>query len=119
MGEFGRLLKRRGEGYWKLKEKAERNFQKFWNPARNCCFDVIDAPGAGADPALRPNQVFAVSLPVSPLTSRQRKSVVDTLGRELLTSFGLRSLGASEPGYVGGCPGGPRARASASHQRTL
>jgi predicted glycogen debranching enzyme len=119
MGEFARLLKRPGDGYWKLKEKAERNFQKFWNPARNCCFDVIDAPGAGADSALRPNQVFAVSLPVSPLTSRQRKSVVDTLGRELLTSFGLRSLGRNEPGYVGRYTGGPRERDSAYHQGTV
>jgi predicted glycogen debranching enzyme len=118
-GEFARLLKRPGEGYWKLKEKAERNFQKFWNPARNCCFYVIDAPGAGADPALRPNQVFAVSLPVSPLTTRQRKSVVDTLGRELLTSFGLRSLGRSEPGYAGRYSGGPRERDSAYHQGTV
>jgi predicted glycogen debranching enzyme len=119
MGDFARLLNRPGEGYRKLKDKAERSFQKFWNPARNCCFDVIDAPGAGADPALRPNQVFAVSLPVSPLTSRQRKSVVDTLGRELLTTFGLRSLGRSEPGFVGRFTGGPRERDSAYHQGTV
>ena len=118
MAKFARLLVRPGEGYIKLKEKAEKNFQKFWNPGRNCCFDVIDVPG-GADAALRPNQVFAVSLPVSPLTREQSKGVVDTLGRELLTSFGLRSLGPSEPGYMGRYAGGPRERDSAYHQGTV
>jgi len=119
MAEFCRRLARPGEGYLKLKQKAEKNFQKFWNPARNCCFDVIDVPGGGADASLRPNQVFAVSLPVSPLTPEQTKSVVDTLGRELLTSFGIRSLGPSEPGYVGRYAGGPRERDSAYHQGTV
>jgi predicted glycogen debranching enzyme len=119
MGEFARRLARPAEGYLKLKQKAEKNFQKFWNPERNCCFDVIDVPGGGADPALRPNQVFAVSLPVSPLTREQSKGVVDTLGREMLTSFGLRSLGPSEPGYVGRYAGGPRERDSAYHQGTV
>jgi glycogen debranching enzyme len=60
-----------------------------------------------------------VSLPVSPLTPEQTKGVVDTLGRELLTSFGLRSLGPSEPGYVGRYSGGPRERDSAYHQGTV
>jgi predicted glycogen debranching enzyme len=119
MGEFARRLARPRDGYLKLKEKAEKNFQKFWNPLRNCCFDVIDAPGIGVDAALRPNQVFAVSLPVSPLTENQQKGVVDTLGRELLTSFGLRSLGPSEHGYAGRYAGGPRERDSAYHQGTV
>jgi glycogen debranching enzyme len=44
---------------------------------------------------------------------------VDTLGRELLTSFGLRSLGPSEPGYLGRYSGGPRERDSAYHQGTV
>jgi predicted glycogen debranching enzyme len=119
MAEFSRRLARPGEGYLKLKQKAEKNFQKFWNPARNCCFDVIDVPCGGTDASLRPNQVFAVSLPISPLTPEQTKSVVDTLGRELLTSFGLRSLGPSEPGYLGRYGGGPRERDSAYHQGTV
>jgi predicted glycogen debranching enzyme len=119
MGQFARRLARPAEGYLKLKQKAEKNFQKFWNPARNCCFDVIDVPGGGADTAIRPNQVFAVSLPVSPLTREQAKGVVDTLGRELLTSFGPRSLAPSDPAYLGHYAGGPRERDSAYHQGTV
>jgi predicted glycogen debranching enzyme len=119
MAEFAQLLARPGVGYVKLKEKAEKNFQKFWNPARNCCFDVIDGRDASADAALRPNQIFCVSLPVSALTRAQRKSVVDIVGRELLTSFGLRSLGPEEAGYKGNYGGGPRDRDAAYHQGTV
>ena len=119
MARFARRLARPGEGYARLKLKAEKNFQKFWNAARDCCFDVIDVPGGGKDAALRPNQIFAVSLPVSALTSAQQKSVVDTVGRELLTSYGLRSLGPREPGYQGRYSGGPRERDAAYHQGTV
>ena len=119
MAEFARLLVRPGQGYEKLAEKATRNFQKFWNVERECCFDVIDVPGGGSDASLRPNQVFAVSLPVSPLTDSQQKSVVDTLARHLLTSHGLRSLAPSEPAYKGMYAGGPRERDAAYHQGTV
>ncbi len=119
MAEFARLLAQPGDGYAKLKAKAEKNFQKFWNPARNCCYDVIDGRDATTDAALRPNQIFCVSLPVSPLTPSQRKSVVDVVGRELLTSCGLRSLGPGEAGYKGKYEGGPRERDSAYHQGTV
>jgi glycogen debranching enzyme len=80
---------------------------------------VLDVPGGGKDAALRPNQIFAVSLPVSPLTPSQQRSVVDAVGRELLTSHGLRSLGPAEPGYLGKYQGGPRERDAAYHQGTV
>ncbi len=119
MADFARLLTQPGQNYEKLKEKATQNFQKFWNVERGCCFDVIDLPGGGNDASLRPNQVFAVSLPVSPLTESQQKSVVDTLALHLLTSHGLRSLAPSEPAYKGRYTGGPRERDSAYHQGTV
>src|SRR5262249_52765980 len=83
------------------------------------CFDGLDVPGGGKDASLRPNQIFAVSLPLSPLTRDQQKSVVDAVGRELLTSCGLRSLEPSEPGYQGQYHGGPRERDAAYHQGTV
>jgi hypothetical protein len=63
------------------------------------CYDVIDSPD-GNDPALRPNQIFAVSLPArlsqisgSPLLlPREQKGIVDAVAQSLLTSHGLRSL---------------------------
>ena len=119
MADFARLLVRPGEGYERLAEKATRSFQKFWNSERDCCFDVIDVPGRGNDASLRPNQIFGVSLPVSPLSERQQKSVVDAAARHLLTSHGLRSLAPSEPAYKGKYAGGPRERDSAYHQGTV
>jgi predicted glycogen debranching enzyme len=119
MVNLSRSLARPGDGYAKLKATAEKSFWKFWNAARNCCFDVIEVPGGGNDDLLRPNQIFAVSLPASPLTPEQSKAVVDAVGRELLTSCGLRSLGPSERGYQGQYTGGPRERDSAYHQGTV
>jgi len=119
MEGFAGTLGKPATGYTRLKEKALKNFQKFWNSKRDCCFDALDVPGGGNDAALRPNQIFAVSLPVSPLKPGQQRSVVDAVGRELLTSHGLRSLGPAEPGYQGKYQGGPRERDAAYHQGTV
>jgi predicted glycogen debranching enzyme len=119
MSSFARILKLPAEGYVKLESKATKNFQKFWNEPRSCCFDVVDSPGIGNDAALRPNQILAVSLPVSPLTLQQQKSVVDICARQLLTSYGLRSLAPSEAGYSARYGGTPHDRDAAYHQGTV
>ncbi len=119
MAGFARLLAKPSEAYEKLAAKAKKSFQRFWNAERNCCYDVIDSPGAGNDASLRPNQIFAVSLPVSPLTPEQQKAIVDVCARRLLTSHGLRSLAQGEAGYTGHYGGGPRDRDAAYHQGTV
>jgi predicted glycogen debranching enzyme len=119
MAIFAASVQRPREGYEKLVEKATRNFQKFWNVDRECCYDVIDTPGGERDALLRPNQIFAVSLPVSPLSPSQQKAVVDCVAQQLLTSHGLRSLGPQEPGYKGKSGGGQRERDTAYHQGTV
>ena len=116
---FARLLAKPSEAYERLSAKAKKSFQKFWNAERNCCFDVVDSPGIGNDAALRPNQIFAVSLPVSPLAPEQQKAAVDVCARQLLTSHGLRSLAPGEPGYTGHYGGSPRDRDAAYHQGTV
>jgi predicted glycogen debranching enzyme len=119
LGAFADQLTKPRQEYEKLAEKATRHFQKFWNADRRCCYDVIDTPSGEADPRLRPNQIFAVSLEVSPLTAAQQKAVVETVAQQLLTSHGLRSLGPLEVGYKGKYGGGPRERDSAYHQGTV
>jgi predicted glycogen debranching enzyme len=119
MAEFARLLAQPGEGYEKLAAKAVKSFQKFWNSQRGCCYDAIDSPGIGSDSSLRPNQIFAASLPVSPLSFEQQKAVVDVCAQNLLTSHGLRSLAPGEPGYTGHYGGSPRDRDAAYHQGTV
>jgi glycogen debranching enzyme len=119
MAGFARLLAKPGDTYEEVAAKARKSFQRFWNADRGCCFDVIDSPGAGNDASLRTNQIFAVSLPVSPLTTEQQKAVVDVCARQLLTSHGLRSLAPGEPGYTGHYGGSPRDRDAAYHQGTV
>ncbi len=110
---------RSGEPFAKMAAMVKRSFGKFWNSGSGCCFDVIDAPGIGNDASLRPNQIFAVSLPESPLSPEQQRAVVDVCARRLVTSHGLRSLAQEEPGYQGHYGGAPRERDGAYHQGTV
>ena len=97
--------------------QVRASFQRFWNAAAGCCFDVIDGP-QGNESQVRPNQIFAVSLPQSPLTAEQQAAVVEMCAQRLLTSFGLRSLAPGESGYGGRYEGGPAERDALYHQGT-
>lgn len=121
MANFARALGRDAARYESLAERARTGFAKFWNSEKRFCFDVIDAPESpdGKDDALRPNQIFAVSLPETALTGEQQRAVVDVCARELLTSFGLRSLARNEPGYRGRYTGSVEERDDAYHQGSV
>jgi len=115
-----------GKVYQQVAAQAQASFQRFWNETCACLYDVIDGPegeaaddGRNYDGSLRPNQLFAVSLPHSPLSAAQQKSIVDVCARELLTSHGLRSLARGEPGYASHYQGSPLQRDSAYHQGTV
>ena len=117
LGDLARVLDVPLEEYAVLAARAQDGFARFWNEAAGYCYDVIDGP-TGDDPALRPNQLFAVSLPYSPLTEEQQRAIVDVCARRLYTSHGLRSLASQEPSYVGRYGGDPRQRDGAYHQGT-
>ena len=118
MAAFARRLGRPSGSWDALADRVREGFQRFWNDALGCCYDVIDGPG-GHDPALRPNQILAVSLAESPLTPGQQRGVVDVCARHLLTSYGLRSLAPTDPAYRGRYAGGPRERDAVYHQGTV
>ena len=100
-------------------EAVERSFEQvFWNPARGCLYDVIGRDGR-PDPRLRPNQIFAVSLPFPLLRPEQRRAVVRTVEEKLLTPYGLRTLAPGEAGYASRYAGGPAERDGAYHQGTV
>jgi predicted glycogen debranching enzyme len=107
------------EPFRKLADKVKTSFSKFWDETRGYCYDVIDAPEIGNDASLRPNQIFAVSLPESPLSPSQQKSVVDVCARRLLTSHGLRSLAMDGSDYEGHYGGSPQHRDGIYHQGTV
>jgi predicted glycogen debranching enzyme len=84
--------------------------------------DVIDVDhrGGAIDASLRPNQVLAIGgLPFVPIEGELARTVLETVERALWTPMGLRSLGPSEPGYVGHYEGGPSARDACYHQGTV
>jgi glycogen debranching enzyme len=108
-----------------LADRVRSSFQRFWNPAKGCCFDVIDAYAEqpanprSNDPSIRPNQILVVSLPESGLNPEQQRGVVSICARELLCSHGLRSLSPADPAYAGHYAGGPTERDSRYHQGTV
>ena len=119
LAQFARALGKPHEPHERMAERTRQGFQRFWNSEAGCCFDVLDTPEGTNDASLRPNQIFAVSLPASPLTPEQQRGVVDVCARRLLTSYGLRSLAPGEPEYQGRYAGGPRERDAAYHQGTV
>ncbi len=119
MASWAGYARSSGDFYMHAAERCRISFRRrFWNEDAGCLFDVVDGP-AGDDPSIRPNQILAVSLPYSPLDSRQRKSVVDIAERELLTPYGLRTLSPGDPSYVGEYHGGPAERDRVYHQGTV
>lgn len=125
MARLCERLGRPAQGWWQQAGQVRQSFQRFWNPARGCCFDVIDAyDDTPADPrrhdaSVRPNQILAVSLPESGLDDAQQRSLLAVCGRELLTSHGLRSLSPADGAYAGRYAGGPSDRDSRYHQGTV
>jgi len=119
MDGFTRQLGFTETRFAEMAERTREGFTRFWNPAAGYCYDVINGPDGKSDPALRPNQLFAVSLPHSPLNSDQQKAVVDACALHLLTSHGLRSLAPSDPQYIGHYGGTLRERDAAYHQGTV
>ncbi|MEL7224317.1 MAG: amylo-alpha-1,6-glucosidase [Cyanobacteria bacterium J06576_12] len=118
MADFANRLGKPDDDYIALSKFAAVSFPKFWNPKQQHCYDVIEGP-EGNDPALRPNQLFAVSLPYAPpLKTSQQKGVVDSCAQQLLTSYGLRSLAPSHPDYIG-TYGGDRIKRDGSYHQGI
>ncbi len=124
MAKFARQLGKPDREYDEIAARTLAKFSRFWNADTGYCDDVLDSPN-GDDPSLRPNQILAVSLPgmgtkgYAPLlTPTQQRGVVDTCGRFLLTSHGLRSLAPNHPQYQGHYGGDRLLRDGAYHQGT-
>jgi len=105
--------------YAALADRArQRLTQAFWNETAGCLYDVVYDGGA-PDASIRPNQIFAVSLPYPLLTDEQALQVVDVVEWELLTPYGLRTLSPRDSNYHGRYEGGPASRDGAYHQGTV
>lgn len=91
--------------------------QSFWNTDENCLFDVIRT--GYTDRRIRPNQLFALSLPYPLVIRSKGESILQIVERELLTPMGLRTLACGEAGYRGRFEGGVYERDHAYHQGTV
>ncbi len=109
----------RAHVFSQLAQRVQGVFEKaYWNSGANCLFDVIADDGT-KDPSIRPNQLIAVSLPFSPLTSESQMGVVAVCQKHLLTPMGMRTLAPGSPDYHGKCTGDQRVRDMAYHQGTV
>jgi predicted glycogen debranching enzyme len=100
-------------------DRARRAFNdRFWIPDRGYLYDVVDGE-RGDDPALRPNQILAVSLEHAVLDAGRWPAVVRIVTERLLTPVGLRTLDRSHPEYKATYTGDLRSRDAAYHQGTV
>lgn len=104
---------------WKIvPEITQLSFlQNFWCGDKNYLADY--ATYDYTDRTIRPNQIFACSLPFSPLSEKQIERVLETVRKVLLTPKGLRSLTPDHTDYKGVCEGNQVERDSAYHQGSV
>lgn len=89
----------------------------FWNEKLGYLHDFVNAEQKST--AIRPNQIFAVSLPFSLLGEREAYSVINTVTTHLLTPYGLRTLSPLDPNYCGVYAGSQEERDRAYHNGTV
>ncbi|MCL5055566.1 MAG: glycogen debranching enzyme N-terminal domain-containing protein [Firmicutes bacterium] len=103
--------------YADLAFKVSSSFnQKFWNEEQKALYDYIGQ--AGPDSTIRPNQIFALSLPFSILPKEKEKKVFNIINERLYTPYGLRSLDPLHKDYKGVYQGDRWLRDGAYHQGT-
>jgi predicted glycogen debranching enzyme len=104
--------------YEEMAERARASFNKlFWNEEAGYLYDVVE--GDVRDASIRPNQIFAVSLPHSMLSRERALGVITKVERELLTPYGLRTLAPNDPRYRGRYEGDSLSRDGSYHQGTV
>ena len=115
----GRIGDKERAGKWGgLAEKVWNAINReFWYEEGGHLYDVIN--GDEKDASLRPNQLFAVSLPFESVTPDRAGRVVNLLEERLLTPFGLRTLDPRDKRYASRYYGDPRSRDAAYHQGTV
>ena len=117
-GKFAQVVGQSSTQFDEAADQVLNYFNRFWNKETDYCFDVIDGP-EGNDHSLRPNQLLAVSLAESPLSTDQQKRVVEICEKKLLTTHGLRTLSPDDPRYCGHYGGDQTQRDTAYHQGTV
>ncbi len=124
MSYFANLLELPDEtlNYSKLAERTRKSFlSKFARPDGKGLFDLVDSPDANDGGCIRPNQIFALSLPFAPVASDDplAQQILSTIHSELWTFFGLRTLSPHDPSYKSRYEGDQWHRDGAYHEGTV
>jgi predicted glycogen debranching enzyme len=122
LARLAEALGPRGKPFAERAKAAAESFNRaFWNERAKCLYDVITPAGGAWVPSeeVRPNQVFAASLPHSPLNAERRRAVLAHVRERLLTPVGLRTLDAAAPGYRARYEGRLFDRDAAYHNGTV
>ena len=100
-----------------LAEQVKQSFvEKFYMPEKGYLKDVIS--GTDADNQIRCNQIWALSMPFTMLSTSQEKNVLETVRKHLYTPYGLRTLSPEDPQYQPYYGGEQLKRDMAYHQGT-
>jgi len=100
-------------------EKAKASFtKKFWYEAGSYLYDVVNE-NSNPDSSLRPNQLFAISLPFALIEGKQAQAILKIVEEQLYTPVGLKSLSKSDVHYVPVYGGDVYHRDSSYHQGTV
>jgi 4-alpha-glucanotransferase len=118
MVEWGARLRRDTTWHAKALVKARRSFGRFLRPDGDGLMDVLDGP-EGHEACLRPNQLLALTAPQPLVTAAAARKMLARVHDELLTPYGLRTLGPREPGYIGRFEGPVESRDAAYHMGTV
>ncbi|HYH10062.1 MAG TPA: amylo-alpha-1,6-glucosidase [Thermoanaerobaculia bacterium] len=111
---------KRAEELGALASQTRASFnQRFWFERGGYLYDVVDTEDGGDDSALRPNQIFSISLRHAVLDRHRWRRVIDVVERDLLTPYGLRSLAPSHRDYKQHYVGDLRTRDASYHQGTV
>jgi predicted glycogen debranching enzyme len=111
------------------KEHGEKTFEKRWKPVAEAipkAFETTfwsDEKGYLADCvndnirdwSIRPNMIFAASLPHSPIDEEKRRLVVEKVKQELLIPYGVRTLSPTDSRYRNTFKGNQFVRDQAYH----
>lgn len=115
--------KEAAEHFGSLAEKVKKTYcEKFWNTDKNCLYDVVEeetTEGIRSNDQIRPNQIYAVSLPHTMLEKDMEMAVVNTVFSHLYATYGLRSLSPEDEDYKEQYFGPLEERDEAYHQGTV
>ena len=105
--------------YGSLADKVYNSFnEKFINLPKKYLFDVVDGEN-GNEAAIRPNALWAISLPEPLLVQKYWHVILDTATTHLWTPYGLRTLSFADENFQKRYKGDILKRDAAYHQGTV